>query len=198
MNQQKLPAKFFRENTLKEMSAAIIAHFSMTIGEIDKINDVIGELALNGLEAERIEKIEREKNIIAQIDNAEQLIKLMRSGYDNLNSKQICDKAIEMQETVMPLLLRRFQTSFLDGFIECAVQILGRADMSYIEQLKGMYHDIRNPYVQSMSCLLFGMRELHDMIPLLLDEYNRMQLNYPEADYDQGPLLALYILHGRF
>lgn len=178
------------------MSTAIIAHYSMTEGFVDKVEDLINERAAHGMLQERLEKIEQEKSSIAQIDNAEQLIKLMRSDYDIVNRTAICRKALEMQEAVMPLLLRRFQTSLQDTFIECGIHILACADMHYLEQLKAMYQDIRNPYAQSMACLLFGMQEFQDMIPLLLKEYQRMQRDYPKENYDQGPLLALYILHG--
>ena len=57
-----------------------------------------------------------------------------------------------------------------------------------------MYGEIRNPYAQSMACLIFGMRKQEDMLPLLLKEYQRMKEAPGEEKLCQGPLLAIYIL----
>ncbi len=86
----------------------------------------------------------------------------------------------------MPLILKRYKTTFQTCFVETAVRILGNTD-----ELWKHYKEIRNPYAQSMACLLFGTHELKEAVPLLLAEYERMKKEYPEESYNQGPLLAL-------
>ena len=56
--------------------------------------------------------------------------------------------------------------------------------------------DIRDPYARSMACVVFGMHDCEEMIPMLLREYERFRKDYPDEEYEQGPLLALYQLYG--
>ena len=93
-------------------------------------------------------------------------------------------------------MLRRLRTSFQEKFVETAVYTLAHAEQAYVDQLIEMYSEIRNPYAQSMACLVFGVQEREDTVELLLREYERLKKDYPEESYCQGPLLAIYILYG--
>lgn len=64
-------------------------------------------------------------------------------------------------------------------------------------QLKTLYPEIRNPYAQSMACLVFGIQKQEDTLPLLLAEYQRLKKEFPEESLCQGPLLAIYILYDK-
>ena len=44
--------------------------------------------------------------------------------------------------------------------------------------------------------MVFGMHDCEEMIPMLLREYERFREDYPDEEYEQGPLLALYQLYG--
>ena len=96
----------------------------------------------------------------------------------------------------MPLILKRYKTTFQTCFVETAVRILGNTDRQYTIELWKHYKEIRNPSAQSMACLLFGTHELKEAVPLLLAEYERMKKEYPEESFNQGPLLALYKICG--
>jgi hypothetical protein len=48
-----------------------------------------------------------------------------------------------------------------------------------------------------MACLALGVQKDDASTPLLQSEYHRLKKDYPQESYDQGPLLALYILNGR-
>ena len=121
----------------------------------------------------------------------------MRTEYDIINRWKLCQKALSMQEEVVPLMLQRLRTNKQDMFIESSIQILAYCEPVYLEQLKAMYHEIRNPYTQSMACLVFGMRHEEDTLQLLLEEYERFKKEYVEEDFSQGPLLAINILYGK-
>ena len=77
----------------------------------------------------------------------------------------------------MPLILKRYKTTFQTCFVETAVRILGNTD-----ELWKHYKEIRNPYAQSMACLLFGTHELKEAVPLLLAEYNSFRLKHDKQN----------------
>lgn len=197
MDQSVLPKNFFKNEPLEEMSTALIAHFSMTALFADKLETAVDDILSDKLTAERKVQIAAEKEAIAKLAGGEEAVRFIRKGFDILNRTTLCKKLLTMQEEVMPPLLRRFRTSFQDEVVETGVYCLVYGELEYVEQLKAMYGEIRNPYAQSMACLVFGMRKQEDMLPLLLREYQRMKEAYPEESLCQGPLLAIYILFDR-
>lgn len=197
MDKKLLPRNFFRDNPLDKMSAPLIAHFSMTAGFNEKLQNAIWDILEGEIEPERKARIEEEKAEIARLETGDAIVKFIRNDYDIANRETLCKKILTMQAEVLPLLLRRFQTSFQDNVTETTVYILGHAEREYVDQLIEMYPEIRNPYAQSMACVALGVQEREDTLPLLLREYERLKRQYPEESYCQGPLLAIYILYGK-
>lgn len=197
MDKKLLSKNFFRDNPLDKMSAPLIAHFSMTAGFNEKLQNVMWEILEGDLDPERKAKIKEEQEKISRLETGEEVVKFIRSDYDVVNRELLCKKVLTMQAEVMPPLLRRFKTSFQDSVTETAVYILGHAEQEYVDQLIEMYSEIRSPYAQSMACVALGVQEREDVLPLLLREYERFKREYPEESYCQGPLLAIYILYGR-
>ena len=197
MDKKLLPRNFFRDNPLDKMSAPLIAHFSMTAGFDEKLQNAIWDILEGEIEPERKARIEEEKAEIARLETGDAIVKFIRNDYDIANRETLCKKILTMQAEVLPPLLRRFQTSFQDSVTETTVYILGHADREYVDKLIEMYPEIRNPYAQSMACVALGVQEREDTLPLLLREYERLKRQYPEESYCQGPLLAIYILYGK-
>jgi len=197
MDFKLLPNAFFRRNPLEQLSAATIAHFSMTAGFDERLQKKIEEILKPDIPNQRWKDIEEEKKRIAQLDDGEAVISFIRHGYDVVNRELLCKKMLTMQEKVFPLMLRRFRTSFQDEFVETATYALAHGEQIYVDQLKAMYPEIKNPYAQSMACLVFGIQRQEDTLPLLLSEYERLKKEYPEETWGQGPLLAIYILYDR-
>lgn len=197
MDKKLLPRNFFRDNPLDKMSAPLIAHFSMTAGFNEKLQNAIWDILEGEIEPERKARIEEEKAEIARLETGDAIVKFIRNDYDIANRETLCKKILTMQAEVLPPLLRRFQTSFQDSVTETTVYILGHAEREYVDQLIEMYPEIRNPYAQSMACVALGVQERKDTLPLLLREYERLKRQYPEESYCQGPLLAIYILYGK-
>ena len=194
MDQSLLPKNFFKNEPLEEMSTAILAHFSMTALFADQMEAAVEEILDDKLPAERKVQIAAEKEAIAKLAGGEEAVRFIRKGFDIINRPTLCKKLLTMQEEVMPPLLRRFRTSFQDEVVETTAFCLAYGELEYVEQVKAMYGEIRNPYAQSMACLIFGMRKQEDMLPLLLREYQRMKKAHTEESLCQGPLLAIYLL----
>lgn len=120
----------------------------------------------------------------------------MRKIKEPQNRKVLLNKARDMQEDVMPLVLKRLVTSGHDVFIENAAILPGHADMKYVEQLYDMFHKIRNPYARLEASLVFGMKRKKGYTALLLEQFELIKQEVPGTDYEQGPLLALYLIYG--
>ena len=196
MDKKLLPKNFFKDNPLDQLSAAQIAYFAMTAGFEEKFRDIVQNVLDETLASGRKAQIAAEAAAISRLETGDEIVKFMRSDYDIANREILCKKALTMQAKVMPSMLRRLRTSFQEKFVETAVYTLAHAEQAYVDQLIEMYSEIRNPYAQSMACLVFGVQEREDTVELLLREYERLKKDYPEESYCQGPLLAIYILYG--
>ncbi len=194
----RLPNRFFRENPLKELSAANLIYFSITTRTNDKLEQMISDLVTPELEASRKEKIQQERQRIEQTDDPSALVEIMRKGHDIFNQRLLCDKIIALHEQTMPLVLRRYRTCALNGFIDSATITLALGEKKYTQMLREMYRDIRYPYARACACLVFGIQGMEDEIPFLLNEYRYFKQAYPEESFDQHPLLALYLLYGKY
>lgn len=197
MDCNQLPKGFFKKNRLNELSSANIAYFSMTSGFDERLEKKIFDLAKESMNTERLDKIKQEQEEISTLETGEEFVRFMRRNYDVANRSLLCKRALTMQQTVIPPMLRRFRTSMQDMFIEAAVYILAHAEQVYVDELKALYPEIRNPYAQSMACMVFGIQKQEDTLPLLLAEYQRLQVEWPEESLCQGPLLAIYILYNK-
>ena len=196
MNENRITSKFFKKNPLENISSAMIAHFAITLYQ-KKEDHLFADAAGKLIDDVRRGKIEQEHKRIEQTDDPEELVECARKGCDPFNHNFLCDKIIARHEQAMPYLLKRYRTCALDSFIDTACCILASADKKYALQLLEMYNQIRCPYAKACACLVFGMQGLKETIPMLLQEYERFQDEYPEESFDQHPLMALYVLHGK-
>ncbi len=197
MKYQQLPKNFFKKNPLKQLSSANIAYFSMTAGFDDQVDSMMFDLIKEEIDPQRLDKINQERAEIPHLETGEDVVRFMRSNYDISNHRPLCERVLAMQQIAIPPILHRFRTSMQDMFIESAVYVLAHAEQSYVDQLKALYPEIRNPYAQSMACLVFGIQKQEDTLPLLLAEYQRLQKEFPKESLCQGPLLAIYILYDK-
>ena len=93
--------------------------------------------------------------------------------------------------------IEKICTSGHDVFIENTALLLANADMKYTEQLYSVFPDIRNAYARSELCLVFGITKKTEYLPLLLEQFERIKEERPDMDYEQGPLLAIYLIFGK-
>ncbi len=193
----RLPNSFFKMNPLMDYSAAMIAHFTITARKSGKIDQMIYDVAAEVFDETRRDEISQDRQRIEQTDDPAELVEIMRSRHDIMNRGLLCSKILALHEQTMPLVLKRYRTCALDEFIDTAAEVFATGDKKYVQMLRKMYRDIRCPFAQASACLVFGMQGMEEEIPFLLSEYERFQREYPDESFDQHPLLALYILHGK-
>ena len=193
-----LPNSFFRKNPLLHLSAAMIAHYTITARLNEKFDSLVHNLTEEGIDDIRKAKIQQERQHIEETKDPAALVEFMRKGHDIFNQNLLCEKILQDQEQTMPLLLKRYRTCALDQFIDAATAVLATGEKKYAQQLRDIYADIRDPFAQACACLVFGMQKMDEEIPFLLHEYERFQQEYPKETYEQHPLLALYLLHGKY
>lgn len=191
----RLTKGFFDENPIKELSAAQLTYFQIVTLNLPDINNQIAELTIPIMKRERRELYEVERDKICEISSADEVIKYMRKIKELQNREALLNKALEMQADVVPLVLKRLMTSGHDVFIESAAILLAHTDTKYVEQLYHMFRDIRNPYARSETSLVFGVKKKIEYTSLLLEQFELIRREAPGKGYEQGPLLALYLLH---
>ena len=194
----QIDEKFFAENPLKNLSVAEFAHINILTGNNQKFNDMMNEVVFDAITEERKQNCQQ---IMEQIRNAstpDEIIMLMRKNHESICRSALCLRSLELQETVLPAIVKRFYKNKTDRFLECASIILYHADGKYLHELYQNYREIWSPYAQALVCLLIGMCDYENVNDFLLKEYQTMKRHYPEENYHQFPLLALYILHGEY
>lgn len=197
MDPRHLPNKFFASNPLKEISAAVLTHFKMVYDSDAILDEMTSEAGVNIISESRKQAMEAEHLKITETDDPAVLVDFARKIVEMPNHRFLISKILQFEDQTLPILLRRFRTSSLDHFIEIAVRVLVESDRKYAQELREMYSQIRAPYAQAGACLVFGMCDMKEEIPFLLHEYERFQQEYPKESFEQHPLLALYILHGK-
>lgn len=195
--ENRLPQNFFRENPLKDLSTARMTDISVFTQNMEEANQLVEELVQELINEDRKEAIRLERERIEQTEDPAALVEFMRKGYDPVNQRVLCGKVLAHQEQTMPLVLRRFRTCAVEQFIDAATVVLSLCDKQYAVRLREMYGEIRCPSARARACQVFGAHKMEEEIPFLLREYDRFRRDYPEKDYCQHPLLALYILHNR-
>ena len=61
-----------------------------------------------------------------------------------------------------------------------------------------MFKDIRNPYAKAHACIVFGMKNMQEKVDFLLEEYQKFSRLYPNESFEQGPLLAIYLIYNKY
>ena len=186
---------YFKKHPLEQMSPAALEDFQIHIQGSDEFHNKLDEILHEStISQERWALINKQRGDISNLEDAEAIVSYMRKPLDNMADHALCSKALEMADEVCPLIIRRFKTTALDNFTELSFRILAKADPVYTRELYSCYDSIRNPYAQSFACLLFGEHKMEEAIPLLMKEYERFGREYPNESYNQGPLLALYLI----
>ncbi len=195
MESDKLLKHFFEQNELEEMSTAALTHFRMITQKMPELNEQVADIVVPSMDQSRLEMYQTEKECIASLTKAEDIVAYMRKIKDPSNGSLLIEKALEYQETVMPLAMKRICTSGHDVFIESTAILLANAEDKYAEELYEIFGDIRNPYARSELCIVFGVKKMKKCTDLLLKQFIQIKKERPDKDYEQGPLLALNLMY---
>lgn len=194
-----LPKSYFKAHPLDELSFARFSFFQMAELKLGVASEIFFEEQTSRLlSQERKDRITAENERIMKLQTAEEIIDALRKEREILCRDAIVQRALELEDAALPLLLKRYQTNGVDFFIEGAAQILARADLKYSETLFADYSLIRAAYARAQACLVFAAQNMTQTIPLLVQEVERLgQVKDREHKFDlsQAPLLALYVLN---
>lgn len=188
----KLDKKFFETHKVPELSAANIFYFSVNVAlrdmfqQFDKVTKEKG-IAVPDHSAER--------NLITSMNDPESIVNYMRKLNAIECRYEMIEKVSEYADETMPLVVKRYLTSALDGFIETAGHCFIKNDLRYTLELRKRYKEIRNPYAKAVACLVFGMQGMDTECDFLYEEYEKMRNLYPNESYSDFPLLALHIIN---
>ena len=187
----KLDKKFFDTHRVPELSAANIFYFSVNAALPDLFQQFDKLAKVKGL---TVPDNSEERNVIASLNDPESIVNYMRKlkGIDSRH--EMIEKVSQYAEATMPLILKRYLTSALDGYIEIAGRCFIKNDLQYTLDLRAHYYEIRSPYAKAVACLVFGMKGMNDECDFLYEEYEKMHSAYPKESYSDFPLLALHIL----
>lgn len=198
MEKNQLPKNFFEENQLQELSAAMMTHFRMITLAVPELDEKVTGLAAPFMEQSRLEQYQNEKDAITNLVEAEEIVSYMRKIKEPSTSSLLIKKAVEFQDTVIPLVLKRICKSGHDIFIENTAILLANAEDKYTEDLYDIFSDIRNPYARSELCIVFGVKKKKEYTDLILKQYVQIKKERPDHDYEQGPLLALHLIYDQY
>ena len=196
MQNNKLPKNFLKDNPLDELSTAMLTHFRMITITIPELNNQVSDVVVPAMEQSRLEQYQTEKENIMNLCKVEEIVLYMRKIKDPANSSLLLEKAIDYQNEIMPLVLKRICTSGHDIFIENTAVLLANVDEKYTDQLYNLFPEIRNPYARSELCIVFGVKKKIEYTDLLLKQFKQIKEERPDNDYEQGPLLALNLIYG--
>ncbi len=178
------------------MSAQRFVYDRLTFDEEKSLIELIHQSSL--LPAHIAEKAQKEIVLIEQTNDLDDLFQLLRKRLTSLAHTKLQKRVLLFGNQLMPQLIDWFIRSSNPAFIENAVAILARSQTNYTAVLCQRYAEIKSPYVESMVCLLLGLRGELDLIPFLIACYTRLSTSYPDQTYHQGPLVALHELRYRF
>ena len=173
----KLGKSFFDTHQVPELSAANFFHFSAN-GALPDLFQQFDKMAKeNGIVTP--DNSDERKNIASMTD-PESIVNYMRKlkGIDGRH--EMIEKVSQYAEATMPLILKRYLTSALEGFIETAGYCFIKNDLQYTLDLRAHYNEIRNPYAKAVACLVFGMKGMNDEDDFLYEEYEKMRSAYPK------------------
>ena len=107
MSNIKLPKHFLEDNSLNDISTALLTHFRMLTITMSELNEQVNEVVVPRMEKSRYDQYMAEKECIMNIKNAEDIVSYMRKIKDPSNSSLLIQKAIAYQDDVIPLALKR-------------------------------------------------------------------------------------------
>ena len=135
MHQKLLTKKFFKDNPYKEISAQRLIYTLLSYEGIEKLSTEISQQYLN-LSTERIDRISAERKMIAQLQDPEEILQLMRKNIDGFNRCHLVDKALEFEADMLPLIVDKLTRSDHDTFIDNSVRFLAGCKSDYATILK--------------------------------------------------------------
>ena len=186
--------RFLKSHRNLEYSAAKFEYSMFLYKDIEEeMNEFVAK-TVPGKEPEKAANLQ----MIAEAKNAEDIVKLMRKETLVGDRFELVQKALEMEEETLPLIQKRALTNRHDVFIENTLKFLLHCKTNCCAWILENYQNFKSEYLKSMLCLVLGFRGDVSMIDFLMNEAERLENEYPDESFDQGPTLAVQELAVRF
>lgn len=185
-----LPKELSEINLVRSTSAAYITWMLHYDHEAMALRDKYAA------EREETEIDYQDREIIKRLNNPEDFFKWMRKPLRGKNKFLLRDVMLNREDEITPMVRDKIQTSWIDDFVECVIDFFIECNNDPSPWIRENYDNVRNPYAQSELCLVLGFRGGEEDSAFLVNEAKRFVAEYPENDYEQGPIIALYMIHG--
>lgn len=193
-----VPEQFYEDNPLPRMTSAAIAIFQMDMLESDSLMESVQSIADEALSGSRKKEIAEDRDYLLSLSTPDELFNYMRKRCELANRHLLCRKALEMEDEIMPELIRKWKRNGGDMFCESAALISSQTQEKYIDQIVDEFEEFQKPYGIYTCCTLLAFRGRTDALPKIMKAYKMMhsRSDLVSEDYDKGPLYAIYILTG--
>ena len=194
-----LTKDYFNRHPVKEFSAArfeysILLNPKVFGGAEDAVMPKLyGSLVEKGLAPDT----SSQKQQIEQEEDTQKLLRMFRMELPPDVSTPLVQKLICREDEVLPEIQRIILKTFKDHTIENCVHFFTWCKTNCSDWIVQNLAHVREPYAQSMLCLVLGFRADTDAIPFLMEQVERFEKRFPEETFDQGPLMALYEIQAR-
>lgn len=140
--------------------------------------------------------LELEK-VISETTEPAELLKLMRKELSGSNRSMLRNKIMEYEDELLPMIKEKCIRNKQDVFIENALHFFMKSEINCCDWFMETYSQFQSEYLKSLFCLVLGFRGDVSMLSFLMEEAERMEKEYPNEYYDQGPALAVQELSAR-
>ena len=186
----KLPKGFIKDNPVEPTSAAFITWLLRESLDAKEYRDKL--LAENDYNDQK--KADREA--IQQLETAEDFFKWMRKPLPGKNQLVLHRAMLDRESIVGEMIRKRIMTNHMDDFIERSIQFLIDCKEDPSPWIRENIDQIADPYARSMLCFVLGYRGGKEDTDLLLEQARRFAQDDSEETNEQGPIIALYLIHG--
>lgn len=186
----RLSKKFFDKNPVEEISAARLLYSTLLIPGVEQLASKVARRFIVRGRGET-KRIKRETN-------PENLLKMMEQRPDPINHWLLKKKILSFSKFTIPKIIEKLKDTQDDTFAELSIGIIYESKIDCSSQLLGILDSIKDPYTQSLVCLLLGLIGSREAIQPVWNYYHFLKDKYPQEAHEQGPLLALYEFKQRF
>lgn len=190
---KKEAKKFLDTHRDKEFSAAKFEYSIYLYGEA---SEKVIEYA-NSRFPKTEKDLELEK-VITETTEPNELLRLMRKELSGSNRSALREKIMEYEQELLPMIKEKCIRNKQDVFIENALHFFMKSKINCCDWIIETYPQFQSEYLKSLFCLVLGFRGEESMIPFLIEEARRLEKEYPNETYDQGPALAVQELAVRY
>ena len=195
----KLPDDFYEKHPFdNNMTAGHLSYFRMKTMFDTDLQIKMKEELMPYIDDSRKNEMESEKKLIDSLTTADEVVNYMRKVKDTTNERYLCSKAVEMGDEVAELLVEKLHRNGMSKFIECAVQVLSRADDQYIDRVLEEFRQFRNGYARVQTTVLLAYRKRFDALKSMYEEYIDFSRSTDSEDEGKADivLFSIYILTG--